>query len=433
MKLAPARSIKGRLQLPGDKSISHRAALIAAQATGMSRLSNFATSRDCGSTITCLQQLGVRVELAKTDCLIHGTGSFRAPAEPLDCGNSGSTMRMLTGILARQPFNSELVGDESLSIRPMRRVIEPLAMMGARITSRDGKPPLIIEGVERLCPINYVLPVASAQVKSAILLAAIQTDGHTEVIEPTPTRDHTERLFNAFGVTVNVTPTETGGNVISLDGPGHFSSRDMTIPGDISSAAYLIAAATLLPGSDLTLEDVGLNPTRSAFLSVFRQAGADVATNDLRMEGNEPLGTIHVRGSGSQAHDARNVVLGPQLIPSLIDELPLLAVAASQWSGEFEIRDARELRFKESDRIAATVHNLRAMGAAVVEFEDGLRVVGPTKLHGATLDSFADHRIAMSFAVAAMVADGPTELRGAECVDISFPGFFEILRRVVQT
>ena len=428
MKLNPASSIRGRLRLPGDKSISHRAALIAALARGRSEISNFSTARDCASTLGCLRSLGVSIEHKNDRIVFAGSQELVAPREPLDCGNSGSTLRILAGVLAGCDFKAELVGDESLSSRPMRRIIEPLELMGARIESTEGKAPLRVHGALRPVPITYNLPVASAQVKSAILFAGLNAEGRTTVIETTQSRDHTERLFNGFGV-----PVTTNSDLsVTLDGPARFTGGAITIPGDVSSAAYFVAAAMLLPESELTIEGVGLNPTRAAFLSVLSSWGANIETTDVQVERNEPYGTINVRGGimGNAGESERT--LGQSMIPSLIDELPLLAVVGSQIDGGIRIRDASELRLKESDRLATTATNLRAMGAEVEEFPDGLAVSGPTQLQGALLDSHGDHRIAMAFAVAALLAKGETEITGAECVAISFPEFFPLLESVVE-
>ena len=429
MRLTSARKLKGRISLPGDKSISHRVALIAGLSSGSSEISNFSTAQDCASTLACLKQLGVSVELEKDGVLrFTGAEKLTAPREQLDCGNSGSTIRILAGVLAGQNFTAELVGDQSLSTRPMRRIIEPLELMGARIDSTDGKPPLKITGSDRLSPITYRLPVASAQVKSAILFASLFANGRTTVIEKSPSRDHTERLFNGFGVPV----TTIDDLSITIDGPARFTGGAITIPGDISSAAYFIAAAMLLPKSELTIEAIGLNPTRAAFLSVFSSWGALISTSDLRSEHNEPIGTINV--SGGLRFAARDVhrTLSGSMIPSLIDELPLLAVVGSQVPGGIQIRDAEELRLKESDRLQATANNLRAMGAEVEEFDDGLAVFGPTDLRGAAIDSYGDHRIAMAFSVAALIAEGETEIKNSECVAISFPEFFELLDTLAE-
>lgn len=422
MKLNPARQINGRLQLPGDKSISHRAALIAALASGRSEISNFSTARDCASTVACLRELGVSIEQNAQKLIVAGTGKLVAPDRPLNCGNSGSTLRILTGVLAGHDLTAELVGDESLSSRPMRRIIEPLELMGAKIESTDGKAPLKVHGSAKLTPITYKLPVASAQVKSAILFAGLNATGRTTVIETSPSRDHTERLFNGFGV-----PVETHDLSVSIQGPARLSGGAITIPGDVSSAAYFVAAAMLLPNSDLTIERVGLNPTRAAFLDVLASWGADISVTAVESERNEPLGTIRVRGGISRNASERERTLSGSMIPALIDELPLLAVAGSQIDGGIQIRDARELRLKESDRLATTAKNLRAMGAEVEEFEDGLAVAEPTKLRGTLVDSHLDHRIAMAFSVAALLATGETQIAGSECVAISFPEFFSLL------
>lgn len=342
---------------------------------------------------------------------------------------------MLAGVLAGHDLSAELIGDESLSTRPMRRIIEPLELMGARIEATDGKPPLRIRGSHSPRAISYKLPVASAQVKSAILFAGLNAEGRTTVTETSPTRDHTERLFNGFGVPVAV---NDDGSIV-LDGPARFTGGAITIPGDISSAAFFVAAAMLLPGSELIIEDVGLNPTRTAFLSVLSSWGAEISTTDFRMERNEPVGTIIVRGGISEAEHDRDRILDGDKIPLLIDELPLLAVVGAGIKGGIEMRDAGELRHKESDRIAATAKNLRAMGADVEELTDGLRIngptklraSGPTKLHGASIDSYGDHRIAMAFSIAALIASGDTEIRGSESVAVSFPEFFDLLHSLI--
>jgi 3-phosphoshikimate 1-carboxyvinyltransferase len=427
MKLLPAHHVRGRLRSPGDKSISHRAALIAALADGPSEIANFSTARDCASTLACLQELGVSIEASDGKLRFAGKHHLITPRRPLDCGNSGSTMRILAGMLAGHDLSAELIGDDSLSSRPMRRIIEPLELMGAQIDSKDGKPPLQIHGAGKPKPITYKLPVASAQVKSAILFAALNAEGQTTVIESSPTRDHTERLFNGFGV-----PVTTNDLAITLDGPARFSGGAITIPGDISSAAFFIAAAMLLSGSDLVIEGVGLNPTRTAFLSVLRAWGANIFESDLKTERNEPIGTVSVRGGLNNTATDKDRTLSGTLIPSLIDELPLLAVVGTQIEGGIEIRDATELRLKESDRLATTARNLLAMGAEVEETADGLRVFGPTKLRGAVVDSYGDHRIAMAFSVAALIAGGDTEIHGSESAAVSFPEFFELLDSLTQ-
>jgi 3-phosphoshikimate 1-carboxyvinyltransferase len=422
MKLMPARRISGRLQLPGDKSISHRAALIAALASSRSEIKNFSTARDCASTVACLRELGVSIEQSGQKLVVAGMEKLVAPDSPLDCGNSGSTLRIVTGVLASHDLTAELVGDESLSSRPMRRIIEPLELMGAKIESTGGTAPLKVHGSARLTPITYKLPVASAQVKSAILFAGLNANGRTTVIETSPSRDHTERLFNGFGV-----PVETHDLSVSIQGPARLSGGAITIPGDVSSAAYFVAAAMLLPDSELTIERVGLNPTRAAFLDVLTLWGADISVTDIESERNELFGTIHVRGGIKSSASESERTLSGSMIPALIDELPLLAVVGSQIEDGIQIRDARELRLKESDRLATSAKNLRAMGAEVEEFEDGLAVSGPTKLRGTLVDSHLDHRIAMAFSVAALLATGETQIAGSECVAISFPEFFSLL------
>ena len=426
MRVAPADSVSGRLKLPGDKSISHRAALIAALASDPCEISNFSTARDCASTLACLEDLGISIEEKNGKLQFTGGQTLAAPDRPLDCGNSGSTLRILAGVLAGHDLSAELIGDESLSSRPMRRIIEPLELMGAKIESTTGTAPLRIRGSRKLTPITYKLPIASAQVKSAILFAGLNAEGRTTVIETSKSRDHTERLFNGFGV-----PVTTNADLsVALDGPARFTGGSITIPGDVSSAAYFVAAAMLLPESKLTIEDVGLNPTRAAFLSVMSSWGADISTTNLQTERNEPHGTILVRGGLTRAASGEERTLSRAMIPSLIDELPLLAVVGSQIAGGIQIRDAAELRLKESDRLAVTAQNLRAMGAEVEEFEDGLAVSGPTRLRGARIDSHNDHRIAMAFSIAALIADGETEIDGSECVAISFPEFFDLLESI---
>ena len=443
MRIRPAKRLRGRLRVPGDKSVSHRAAILASLARGRTRVENFSASADCASTLEALRGLGVRVGreggvvLVEGACAEGGGPSFRQPSRPLDCGNSGTTMRLLAGVLAAQPFTSTLTGDESLSRRPMRRVIEPLELMGARLWAEDGHAPLRVEGRRPLRAVRYEMPVASAQVKSCVLLAGLGAEGRTEVVEPSAqTRDHTERMLRWFGVPVEAGEDagSPGRVVVSLEGGAPLVARDLTVPGDISSAAFPLAAAALLPGSDLELEGVGLNPTRTAVLAALRSLGAPLEVEDEREQSNEPVGLVRVRGAGGLAATVGggNVIRGGQ-IAQLIDELPVLAVVGTGVEGGLEIRDARELRVKESDRIGATVANLRAMGAEVEEFEDGLRVGGPVRLRGARLQSFGDHRIAMAFAVAALTARGETEIEGAEeCVSISFPEFFPLLESVTE-
>lgn len=440
MRIRPAQRLRGSLRLPGDKSISHRAAITGALACGRTRIENFSTSQDCAATLHCLKQLGVSIERDGTNVVIEGVGldGLRAPLAPLDCGNSGSTMRMLAGVLASQNFVSELTGDESLSTRPMRRIIEPLEKMGARITSTEGHAPLIIEGRRPLKGISYHLPVASAQVKSCVLLAGLGADGQTQVIEEIgSTRDHTERLLRWFGVGLEtkVLADEPHLQAITVEGLSGFKAHDVSVPGDISSAAFFLIAAALLPGSDLELKDVGLNPTRAQIIETLRELGAEVFVSNVREECNELVGDIRVSGRETRLYfpgNERENVLRGAAIARLIDELPALSVFGTQLEGGFEIREAAELRHKETDRIRATARNLRAMGAEVEEYDDGLAIAGRARLRGARLTSYGDHRIAMAFTVAALLAEGDSEINGAECVRISFPEFYELLESVVE-
>jgi 3-phosphoshikimate 1-carboxyvinyltransferase len=411
--------------------------MIAALARGDSRLKNFSNSADCATTLGCLQELGVQIERRDSEVIIHGLGEngLRSPAGALDCGNSGTTMRLLAGILAGQKFKSVLIGDESLQTRPMQRIIEPLQMMGANVSSQDGRAPLTIDGHWPLTAINYELLVASAQVKSCILLAGLAGQGRTQVTENEITRDHTERMLRWFNLPIEVGPGDReGSRRVAVAGPALFNARDVSIPGDISSAAYFIAAAALVPGSSLEIDEVGINPTRAMFLKQLRSFGLEVVVSNAREESNEPLGIIRVEGSKSRpvAGSESAVILHSALIPQLIDELPLLAVVGSQIEGGIEIRDAAELRAKESDRIATTARNLRAMGAEVEELADGLRVAGPKQLRGAPIVTRGDHRIAMAFTVAGLIAEGETEIEDEDCVAISFPEFFDLLESVVE-
>jgi len=428
------------MQMPGDKSISHRAAMIAALAEGASRIRNFSNSADCKSTLSCLKELGVSIVREGGDLSIHGVGSdgFCSPRGPLDCGNSGTTMRLLAGILAGQDFESTLTGDESLRSRPMARIIEPLQMMGASMSSHDGRAPLVIRGRKPLQAISYELLVASAQLKACILLAGLNAEGRTEVVENEVTRDHTERMLREFGVQIESKTVEKEGKNVgsaAVTGPCTLQARDLSVPGDISSAAYFIAAAALLPGSSLQVRDVGVNPTRALFVKQLRALGLDIRISDVHEQSSEAVGVISVRGSDGQNSSAefdRPMTIQGLIVAQLIDELPLLAVAGSQVEGGIEIRDAAELRVKESDRIATTAMNLRAMGAEVDELDDGLRVGGRARLRGAKIDPRGDHRIAMAFTVAGLLAEGETEVEGSECVAVSFPEFFDLLESVIE-
>ena len=407
--------------------------MIAALARGTSTISNFSSSYDCATTLSCLRQLGIRVTSKRNAHLITGNGfqGFTQSAEVLDCGNSGSTIRMLAGTLAGQKFPSQLTGDDSLRARPMSRIIEPLEKMGAKINSSGNKPPLQIFPGNPLRSIRYELTVASAQVKSAVLLAGLHADGKTSVIERTSTRDHTERLLAWYEASIGRTTLEPGVEEITVERQIDLAPRDVVISGDISSAAFIIAAATLLPDSELTVRAVGLNQTRTQLLSALESFGARITIADYADISNEPVGVIHVKGGLASPSQTNTRRIEGKAIAQLIDELPLLAVVGTQVPGGIEIREAAELRVKESDRIAATVANLRAMGAEVEEHTDGLRVDGPTRLRGARVNSYGDHRIALAFSIAALIAEGDSEIEDAQCVGISFPAFFEVLESLV--
>lgn len=419
----PARGISGGLQMPGDKSISHRYAMLAAIAEGDTRLENFSTGADCASTLNCLHALGVQWERDGNRVVIHGAGpKLQIPTLPLDCGNSGSTMRMLSGILAGQEFTSELIGDASLSRRPMGRIIKPLQEVGARISAADGiRPPLRISG-GRLKAIDYRMPVASAQVKSGLLFAGLFADGETRVEEPVRTRDHGELALRAFGGEVRQQE-----NAVSISGGQKLRGIEAVIPGDLSSAAFFLCAAALFPGSQLVISNLGMNPTRSYLLDLLMGMGLKISVRQLEQRQGEVVGTIQAEG-----WNLHGAIIRGSHTALLIDEIPVLAAIAPYTDTGIEIRDAGELRVKESDRIAAIAKNLRAMGAEVEEHEDGLKIPGGQKLRGAEIDSFDDHRIAMAFAVAALRAEGETLVRGGDAAVISYPGFFEVMESVVQ-
>lgn len=430
MKVYKAASLRGTVNLPGDKSISHRAAMLAAMADGESRITNFASSEDCSATLKCVGELGVLVERRDAEVLVFGVGKngFRKPAIALDCQNSGTTMRLMSGILAGQAFDSVLDGDESLRKRPMKRVIGPLGQMGAVIDSNDGRAPLTIHGRRPLQSIDLKLEIASAQLKSCVLLAGLNANGTTTVLEPVATRDHTERMLEYFGVQLG-RELVSDGIRISISGDERLTARHISVPGDVSSAAFFLTAAAFCEGSAITMPNVGINPTRSAVLDALQRFGADIAVSDRREVCGEPTATLSL--NGGRRRIGERVVLKGELIPNLIDELPILAVAGTQLEHGLEIRDAGELRHKESDRIAAVAENLRRMGARIEEFEDGM-LVERSHLKGSLIESFGDHRIAMAFAVAGLFADGETEIDGAECAAVSFPEFFELLGRIAE-
>jgi 3-phosphoshikimate 1-carboxyvinyltransferase len=421
--VAPARRVRGRLRVPGDKSISHRYGMLAALARGTSRISRYAPGADCAATLACLEALGVAVrgESGSVEITGRGLGGLLAPKTSLDAQNSGTTMRLMAGILAAHPFESILTGDDSLRRRPMQRVIDPLTRMGARIRSAEGgRAPLRIAGAS-LQGIDFTPAVPSAQVKSAVLLAGLQARGATRVREPFPTRDHTERALTAFGAQVLLAD-----GAAQIEGGQALEARSLTVPGDVSSAAFWAAAAAALPGSEIEMADVGLNPTRIHVLDVLRRAGAAVEADVQDERAGEPVGTIRVRHQ-----DLTPLVLTPDDVPGLIDELPVLA-AMSALGGGIRVTGAGELRGKESDRIACLVAGLRGLGAEAVEFVDGFEVAGGRTLQGGTAAAAGDHRLAMAFAIAALGAHGPSTITGAEAVQVSYPGFFDVLRSICE-
>jgi len=421
--IRPAKNILGSIRLPGDKSISHRYAMLGAIAEGTTRLSNFSTGADCASTLSCVQQLGCEVKkLADGTIEIHGRERLQRPTESLDCGNSGSTIRMMSGILAGHDFACELHGDESLSRRPMARIMTPLRQMGAEINGSNGdRPPLKIRG-GRLKGIEYVTPVASAQVKSSVLFAGLFAEGETSVEEPFRTRDHSEQALRAFGVELT-----RSRNKVTLRGGQKLKAIEAAVPGDISSASFFLCAAALFPDSNLVIEGLLLNPTRASLLDVLTGLGARISVINLEDHHGELVGTVKVEYGALKGA----TISGGQSV-ALIDELPALAAIAPYTEDGIEIRDAKELRVKESDRIAVVAQNLRNMGAQCEEREDGLRVPGKQKLRGAEIDSTGDHRIAMAFSVAALGAEGESTIHGADAARISFPEFFQVLENVIE-
>jgi 3-phosphoshikimate 1-carboxyvinyltransferase len=423
--IRPARNILGSLRLPGDKSISHRYAVLGAFAGGTSCFTNFSTGADCASTLACMEALGAKVErLDDHSVQITGMGGRVTPADhTLDCGNSGSTMRMISGLLAPQRGRFTLVGDASLSRRPMERIRAPLAAMGAHITLTEGHAPVTMEGGP-LTAIDFTTPIASAQVKTCILLAGLQTSGTTTVRESVRTRDHSELALRAFGAALTRTV-----NTVSIAGPQNLHGIDAAVPGDISSAAFFMCAAALFPGSGLVIDSLGMNPTRAALLDVLTALGAHISVLNLEEKHAELVGTVQIAGPAGGLGSTE--ISGP-LSAQLIDELPVLAAIAPLTRHGIRIRDAKELRVKESDRIALVAKNLRAMGAEAVEFDDGLDVPGNQPLHSAIIDSGGDHRIAMAFSVAALKAEGETLIQGAESAAISFPEFFDLLDLVAE-
>ena len=442
MKINPAKYIEGEVRLPGDKSISHRAAIFASLAEGETYIENFATSADCASTLDCLENLGVRISRENNIVIIKGVGKtgFSAPKKELDCGNSGTTMRLLAGVLAGQNFDSTLCGDASLSKRPMKRIITPLTQMGAKIEADENHAPLKIYGKTSLRAITYKLPVSSAQIKSCVLLAGMNAVGVTTVQSPEakvslPTsRNHTELMLGYLGANIEETFIETKNNFVhqvSIDGDSKLVARDLIIPSDVSSAAFFLVAASVLNGSNVLLKNVGLNPTRTAIIEVLQNFGADIEVLNQKEISGETIGDLRVRGQGNLKSKIASNLISGETTAGLIDEIPILAVFGTQLENGLEIRNAEELRVKESDRISSVVENLRRMNAEVEEFADGFKIK-KSNLKGAKVDSFGDHRIAMAFAVAALFANGETEIIDADCAKVSFPEFFEVLPRIVK-
>jgi 3-phosphoshikimate 1-carboxyvinyltransferase len=422
--IRPARNLMGALRLPGDKSISHRYAILAGMAEGVSRFHNFSTGADCTSSLNCMQQMGATVKRNGDSVEVEGcAGKLTAPKELLDCGNSGSTMRMLSGLLAPQTGHFTLSGDESLNRRPMERVRKPLLEMGASITLTDGHAPVVIQGAP-LHGIEYKTPVPSAQVKTALLFAGLQASGVTKVSEAVRTRDHGELALRAFGAELERTTDS-----VTIQGGQSLHAIEATVPGDMSSAAFFLCAAALFPDSSLVLDQLGMNPTRATLLDVLTALGAKINVLNLEEANGELIGSVQI---SAPAQGLGSTEISGALAAQLIDELPVIAAIAPYTRGGIRIRDARELRVKESDRIALVAQNLRAMGAKVEEFEDGLDVPGGQRLHGGNIDSGGDHRIAMAFSIAALRAEGETQIAGAEAAAISFPEFYQLLDQIAE-
>lgn len=422
LQITPAARIGGTLSVPGDKALSHRYAMIGAISEGKTVIRNFAESADCASTLDCLGRLGVVIRRDGAIVTIDGSGlhGLRKPARELDAGNSGTTVRFMAGLLAGSPFESTFVGDESLSRRPMKRVIDPLRRFGAQIEARDDNYlPMKVTG-GKLQPIDFAMPIASAQLKSSVLLAGLYAGGTTKVHETVPSRNHTEIALAEFGAHIR-----TGGSTIEIDGGHSMRGQTVTVPGDISSAAFFIIAALSVPGSHLRLTNVGLNPTRSGLISLLKDAQAKITLANMSVVCGEPVGDIVVDSSA-----IAGLEVGGSWIPNVIDEIPVLAVLGTCTEKGIRIRDASELRVKESDRIHAVAVNLRNIGAEVEEYPDGLFVPGGQRLRGGEIDSFGDHRIAMAFAIAGLISERPVTIRNPACAAISFPSFFELLEKV---
>lgn len=435
--IRPARTFQGSLVVPGDKSISHRYAMLAGLAEGTSRLSNFSTGADPHSSLACMEALGATVVKTGTgaEAVIEVTGvsgAFRQPAQPLDCGNSGSTMRMLAGLIAAHPYTFTLIGDHSLTMRPMERIRKPLSQMGANIDLVDGHAPMTVHGGP-LHAIDFTTPIPSAQVKTAVLFSGLQAEGTTSLTESIRTRDHTEHALKAFGATLTRTSSNSPDQPakLSIAGGQRLRAVDATVPGDISSAAFFLCAALLFPDTNLVLDAIGMNPTRAALLDVITALGGRIKVLTVEERYGELIGSIQVNREPAKM-GAKPFTISGALTAQVIDELPVLAAIAPYTNGGLIIRDAQELRVKESDRIALVAQNLRAMGAQLTELPDGLEIPGDQRLHGAPIDSGTDHRIAMAFSIAGLRAEGETEICGAEAAAISFPEFFSSLDSLAQ-
>lgn len=426
LRIRQARKIEGKVKVPGDKSISHRAVMFGSLAEGVTQITGFLPGADCLSTISCFRRLGIEIEQQGDKVTVHGKGWYGLTEanELLDVGNSGTTIRLISGVLSTQPFHSVLVGDESIAKRPMRRVVNPLRQMGAKIDGRKNGEftPLAIRGTE-LTSIHYQSPVASAQVKSAILLAGLQAKGTTSVEEPQLSRDHTERMLRAFGVTV-----KQEGLRVSVEGGQTLKGRQIEVPGDISSAAFLIAAVMMVPDSFLIIENVGINPSRTGIIDVVRAMGGRIDIVNERIVNEEPIADLHVYHS-----DLHGTTIEGDIIPRLIDEIPVIAVMATQARGKTIIRDAEELKVKETNRIDTVASQLAKFGARVTPTEDGMVIEGETKLTATDIDSMGDHRIGMAMAIAGLAAEGETTISNAEAIQVSFPKFAELLTEITST
>ncbi|MGH8415274.1 MAG: 3-phosphoshikimate 1-carboxyvinyltransferase [Gammaproteobacteria bacterium] len=417
----PGGELHGRLTVPGDKSISHRALLLGAVAEGETHIVNYLNSADCRATLTALKALGVKIEQAGESRLtVHGAGfeSLRPPVQQLDCGNSGTSMRLLTGLLAGQPFQSVLTGDASLHRRPMQRVIEPLSRMGVVIESDNNRAPLTIHGRQPLTALRYEMPVASAQVKSTLLLAGLQAEGETWLHEPATSRDHTERMLAAFGC-----DCLHENDWLGIRGGSPLHAANIAVPGDPSSAAFFLAGAAMMPGAEIILENVGVNPTRCGIITLLRAMGADIAFQNARFLGNEPVADIRARGAA-----LKGIHIPPDMVPLAIDEFPVLMIAAACAEGTTSLHGATELRVKESDRLQAIADGLRCLGVTVEVWDDGMAVIGGKGFRGGEVDSYGDHRIAMAFALAGLRARAPIHIRDCRNVETSFPGFAKLAR-----